>query len=158
MNKVFVGLAIAALLSACATQAPLYKETQSGRAEATMEGVTLDEMRNEIILGCTRNGMEVESGTNAVTCGKREEGGRGFAAQMLIGNAYSGTPYTKVKFTFAQTGNDVFVVAEPWLEIGMGFGETKRIPITNVAMRNDLQKGLDTAAANARARRNQEAP
>jgi hypothetical protein len=143
-------VAAALLLSSCVSQPPLYKSTQSGKAEIVIPGVTVDRVRNEIVLACARNGGETESGLNHVICGKREEGGYGFAAQLLLGNTYSGTPYTKVKFTFAQTGDGVFVVADPWLEMTMGFGEVKRVPITNVALRNDLQAGLERAAENAR--------
>lgn len=115
-----------------------------------MAGVSLEQMKNEIVLVCAQRGMEVETSSHAVTCGRREEGGRGILAQALVGNAYSQTPMTKVRFTLAETNGGVFVVADPWLEMTMGFGEIKRIPITNNAFRNDLQSGLDQAAEKAK--------
>ena len=118
-----------------------------------MDGVTVDEMRNELVLACSRSGKEVVTDSNSVTCSYLEEGGRGFAAQLLMGNSFSGTPYTRVKFTFASVPGGVFVVADPWLEMGMGFGEKKIVPLRNNALRNELQAGLDAAAANAKARR-----
>lgn len=147
------GLLFVVAQAGCVSQPVLMKQTSSGKAETTMTGATVDEVRNEIVLACTKSGKEVVTDSNSVTCSYREEGGRGFAAQVLMGNSLSSTPYTRVKFTFAQAPDGVFVVADPWLEMGMGFGEKKIVPLRSNALRNDLQAGLDAAAANARARR-----
>ncbi len=139
-------------LAGCASQPALVRDTGSGKAEATFEGVTVDEVRNNITLACAQAGKEIVTDTHSVTCSQLDKGGRGNMAQFLLGNGYSGTPYERVKFTFAATPNGVFVVADPWLEMTMGFGEKKIIPINNNAMRNELQAGLDAAAASARQR------
>lgn len=155
-GKVMRAIALTVMLAAisgCASQPALMKQTASGKAETTIEGVSVDEMRNELVLGCTRAGKEVQTDAHSVTCAHREEGGRGMAAQLLLGNSFSSTPYTKVKFTFAAVPGGVFITADPWLEMGMGFGEVQRVPLTNNGIRNELQSGLDQAAANARNRR-----
>jgi hypothetical protein len=150
--------ALVAYDGAYAKQPDLIKHTASGKAEATIPGVTVDEFRNEIVLGCTKQGMDVEPELSTVICSKLKEGGRGFAAELLLGNRLSGKPYDKIKFTFAKDGDGVFVTAESYLEMTMGFGEVKKIPYTNNAVQNDIQAGLDRAAENARARQKGSVP
>jgi hypothetical protein len=141
------------IVAGCVSQAPLTRQTQSGKAEATFDNVTPDEMRNEVALRCSQSGGEVQSDQYSVTCGRRDDSGHALLAQTLIGNGYSQTPWQRLRVTFAPTGNGVFVTAESWMEMSMGFGEVKRIPDTNNADRNQLQAALDAAAASARNRR-----
>lgn len=151
MVRTLGGLILLAL-AGCAAQPDLIRQTGSGKAEATFAGVTVDEVRNALTLSCSKMGKEVATDTHSVTCSQLDKGGRGNMAQFLMGNSFSGTPYERVKFTFAATQGGVFVVADPWLEMGMGFGEKKIIPINNNAMRNDLQAGLDSVADYLRTR------
>jgi outer membrane murein-binding lipoprotein Lpp len=141
------------IVAGCVSQAPLTRQTQSGKAEATFDNVTPDELRNEIVLRCTQDGGEVQADQYSVTCGKRDDGNRALLAQVLVGNDYSQTPWQKMRITFAPVGSGVFVTADAWMEMTMGFGEVKRIPNTNNALRNELQAALEHAAENARNRK-----
>jgi len=107
----------------------------------------MEQVRNEFVLACARTGGEVQSDTYSVTCGKRNDSMRGMFAQALIGNAYSQTPWEKIRFTFAPTNNGIFVTVSGWMEMTMGFGEVKRIPYDNNNFRNQAQRGLDEVAA-----------
>ena len=146
---------LALALTGCASDQPLNRQTESGKAEAVLPNITVDAFRNEAILRCAQHGGEMESGQNSVICSREETGGRGIAAQLLVGNAYSGTPHTKLRLTFAQQGTGLYVVADEWLEITMGFGEVKKIPLTSNALRNSLQTDLDTIAERLRLQQSQ---
>lgn len=137
----------ALVLSACAAQPALVKNTGSGNAETTFRNVSPDRVKNEIVVACMKTGAEVTSDQYSVTCAKRNDGTKGMMAQALLGNGFSQTPWEKLRFTIAPTGNDVFVTAVAWMEMTMGFGEVKRIPYDGNAMQNQMQTMLDAAAS-----------
>lgn len=144
MKKIeFAAAIVVAALTGCAAQPALLKETASGKPEATLPNVTMDEVRNEIALGCNRMGSQVISDQFSVTCTKETEGNRAFLAQALLGNGYSQTPHENIRFTMSPTTGGVFVTVDGWMEMTMGFGEKKRVPYNNNNFRNAMQSGLD---------------
>ena len=80
---------------------------------------------------------------SSVICGKELEGGSAVFGQMLIGNAYSTTPVSKVKFTIAQVNNDTKVWADMWMETQMAMGQVQQMAITDNASKNTIQQRLD---------------
>ncbi|WP_249531107.1 hypothetical protein [Escherichia coli] len=83
------------------------------------------------------------SDNSSVICGKELEGGSAVFGQMLIGNAYSTTPVSKVRFTIAQVNNDTKVWADMWMETQMAMGQVQQMAITDNASKNTIQQRLD---------------
>ena len=131
-------------LSACASQPALVKSTQSGLPEARFRQTTTKYVRDKLALACASTGSIVQSSDYSIVCSRRNDSGRGFMAQALLGNACSDTPMEKLEFTTVQAGADVFVTARGWMEIKKCFGDIQRVEYDrNNNFRNEVQAGLD---------------
>lgn len=129
------------LLSACVSQEPLIKQTESGKSEGNYPGKTKEQVKDALVARCARFGnMVFESSDSSVICGKQSDS---VLAQMAVGNAYS-TPATfKVKFTIAKINDAVKVWADMWIESQMPGGQLNQMPVSDNNDRNMVQKALD---------------
>ena len=64
-------------------------------------------------------------------------------AQLLVGNAYSTTPQSKIRFSIGKVNDDVKVWADAWIESQMPGGQVNQMPVTSNDVRNSIQSGLD---------------
>ncbi|MHB9319094.1 hypothetical protein ACP3TG_08250 [Phytobacter diazotrophicus] len=147
MKKVLMASAIIFSVVGCAGQAPLKKQTASGKPEAVYKNTQKSQVKDWITELCSSTGFMIsESTDNTITCGKQQEGGQAILSQALIGNAYSTTPVSKTRFTLAQINSDTKVWADMWVETQMAFGQMQQVPITNNNVRNQVQDALDQLA------------
>ncbi|EMO8882813.1 hypothetical protein WDT71_000478 [Shigella boydii] len=144
MNKMTVLLLSATIISGCTSSVPLIKKTQSGKPEGVYQNTTKDKVKDALVNYCNSRGLIIYNADNSsVICGKELEGGSAVFGQMLIGNAYSTTPVSKVKFTIAQVNNDTKVWADMWMETQMAMGQVQQMAITDNASKNTIQQRLD---------------
>lgn len=137
---------ISALLVGCANQAPLLKETASGKAEGEYPNHTPEQVIDAIVQRCNEVGSVIEDQSkNYVICSRQMEGGSSMMMQMAIGNAYSTTPQIKVRYSVSNFRTGAKVWAESWAETQMAFGQVQRAPLNNNNVRNNLQNVLDKA-------------
>lgn len=126
-------------LSGCASPT-LLKKTASGLPEGVFVDDTRDHIKQRLLSACAKRGlMTMEYGASQVECSQVMTGGDAFLAQMIVGNSYSTTPESKVRFTVTQIGNDVQVVAHQWIESQMAFGQIRRQPLNQAKHVNDIQ-------------------
>lgn len=148
MKKLLVVLVAATVMAACAPQQALVKQTASGYPEGLFENTDIESVRSKLIEGCSSRGIFVQEATaNQVVCGKTMEGGDAILAQMLVGNSYSTTPEQKVRFVIYQSGPNVKVTAQQWVESQMAFGQMRRQELTGNNQKNDLQRFLFSLGA-----------
>lgn len=141
--KCFV-LTIMVILSGCANQEPLHKQTASGKPEGIYSGVSKVAVKDSLVRFCNNNGFMVyESNDSSVICGKQREGGSAVLTQALIGNSYSTTPVDKVRFTIASEEKNTKVWADMWVETQMAMGQTQQMPLTDNQSKNFIQYVLD---------------
>lgn len=132
-----------ALLTGCAAQVPLSVHTQSGYAEGIFEGLTMDEVSSRITERCINKGFTVEdSNKNSVVCSKEETGGGAVLAQLMIGNSYSTTPVSKIRFVMIHKNQQTRVVAYPSMSTQMAFGQVKSVEMNSANTRNNIQKAF----------------
>ncbi|MFU8924915.1 hypothetical protein [Acinetobacter puyangensis] len=142
-----IGLMIGVLLLAGCAQVPLNKQTTSGYAEATFQGVSLEDARNRLVLGCNRTGLNIrETSSNKVVCSKTMEGMSAVFTQAAIGNKYSTTPEELLVFQLAKIDNNVHVSARNYTETQMALGQINRVEIKNNKSINNMQILLDNVA------------
>lgn len=147
MKRIVASLVLVGL-TACAPQQALIKQTSSGYPEGVFQNTTLDAVRSRLIEGCSSRGVLVqEASGNQVVCGKTMEGGDAVLAQMLVGNSYSTTPDRKIRFIMYQSGADVRVTAQQWIESQMAFGQVRRQELNGNNHRNDIQQFLFSLGA-----------
>lgn len=152
MKVIIFAIALAAL-AGCAPQQALLRNTQSGYPEETYPGTTQEIIKARLMDGCASRGSLVhDSGSNHVVCGKTMAGGEAVMAQLLVGNSYSTTPELKVRFTIFQSGDDVRVTAQQWIETQMAFGQMRRTDLNGNNHRNNLQSFLASIAPPSQAR------
>ena len=148
MKKLVSVSILALLLSACAPQQALLKPTTSGYPEGVFSNATVDSVRSKLIDGCSSRGILVqEASGNQVVCGKTMEGGSAVLAQMLVGNSYSTTPEQKIRFIIYQTGSNVKVTAQQWIESQMAMGQVRRQELNGNNHKNDIQNFLFSLGA-----------
>ena len=148
MKKLAFASILALLLSACVTQQSLIKSTASGYPEGVFSNASLDSVRSKLIDGCSSRGILVqEASGNQVVCGKTMEGGDAVLAQLLVGNSYSTTPERKIRFIIYQTGSNVKVTAQQWIESQMALGQVRRQELNGNNHKNDIQNFLFSLGA-----------
>lgn len=135
------------VITGCAAQPALMRQTQSGRPEATFRGATASVIRNELATSCAKKGANTSSTEYTVTCSKKNDSMRGIMAQALLGNACSNTPMERIEFSINQAGDDVFVTARGMMQIEKCFGQVETVDYDNNNFRNEVQQGLDGAVA-----------
>lgn len=85
----------------------------------------------------------MESTTANVLCSKETPGGGAVMAQLLIGNAYSTTPLSKIRFSISKIDDGVKVWADAWIETQMPGGQLNQMAMTGNDVKNSIQAGLD---------------
>lgn len=136
-------LALALILSGCATPEPLHKNTASGKPEGEYKGATVEAVRNALMTRCNNGGAMTSVSGNEVTCKKRLEGGGAIMTQLLIGNSYSTPPLFVLHYTIGEQTDGVKVWADSWVETQMVGGQVNTMPTNDNHTRNILQDGLD---------------
>ncbi|MCL4315343.1 MAG: hypothetical protein M1527_00435 [Gammaproteobacteria bacterium] len=148
MKNLVVVVASVLALTACAPQQALLKSTVSGYPEGSFSNSTVEVVRSKLIDGCSSRGILVqEAAGNQVVCGKTMDGGDAVLAQMLVGNSYSTTPERKIRFVIYQSGSDVKVSAQQWIESQMAFGQVRRQELNSNNQKNDIQQFLFSLGA-----------
>jgi hypothetical protein len=146
--KKLVVFAFLAFAAGCAQQQPLLKQTASGYPEGLFRNADVDTIRSRLMDGCTSGGIPViDAGGNQVLCGKTMTGGDAVLAQLLVGNSYSTTPERKLKFMIFQSGGDVRVTAQQWVETQMAFGQMRRQELRSNNQNNEIQQFLQNLGA-----------
>ncbi len=134
------------LLAGCAQQPDRMKLTASSYPEGVFKGAKLDAIRAKIMDACGQKGYVVaESSTNTVNCTKDTAGLEEVAFRMAIGNAYSTTPYRKVRATLYEIDGNVKVTLSLTIETQMPFGQVRSTPVDNNEAFNEMQKLLNDA-------------
>jgi PBP1b-binding outer membrane lipoprotein LpoB len=143
-----ISLALAALvLTGCAQEA-VRKQTQSGYPEGMFKTASTAEVRSKIINGCINKGLQIEdSGAGQIVCSRELDGLQASFTQIAISNSYSTTPQMKVKFVPVQVGDDVRVVAYPWVESVMPGGQVRKVEANGNKDRNAIQGFLNSLGA-----------
>lgn len=148
MKNLIVIIASALVLPACAPQQALLKPTPSGYPEGIFSNSNIEAVRSKLIDGCSSKGILVQEASGSqVVCGKTMEGGDAVLAQMLVGNSYSTTPERKIRFVIYQSGTDVRVTAQQWIESQMAFGQVRRQELNSNNQKNDIQQFLFSLGA-----------
>lgn len=149
MKHLVVVAAVIFALTACAPQQALLKPTSSGYPEGIFFNTTVEIVRSKLIDdGCSSRGVMVqEAAGNQVVCGKTMEGGDAVLAQLVVGNSYSTIPEQKIRFVLYQSGTEVKVSAQQWIELQMAFGQLKRQELNNNNQRNYIQQFLFSLGA-----------
>lgn len=143
MNKMTVLLLSATIISGCTSSVPLIKKLNQENL-GVYQNTTKDKVKDALVNYCNSRGLIIYNADNSsVICGKELEGGSAVFGQMLIGNAYSTTPVSKVRFTIAQVNNDTKVWADMWMETQMAMGQVQQMAITDNASKNTIQQRLD---------------
>lgn len=136
-----VALSSALILSGCANQESLKKQTASGKPEAEYPGKTKEQVKDALLNYCNGKGLTVfESTDSLVVCGKAADS---VMAQMLVGNAYSTEAMAKIRFTIASVNNTPKVWSDMWLESQMPGGQINQLQSKNVKDINSVQNMLD---------------
>ncbi|QCT21742.1 hypothetical protein FEM41_19840 [Jejubacter calystegiae] len=144
MKKLAIIGFAALVLSGCANQPKLIKETQSGKPEGFYTSTTKEKVKDALINYCNNQGLTIYGADNSsVICGREQQGGSAIFTQALIGNAYSTTPVSKVRFTISQINNDVKVWADMWVETQMAMGQVQQMQVTSNDVKNIIQQRLD---------------
>ena len=148
MKKLITIIASTLVLTACAHQQALLKSTSSGYPEGIFPNSNVEAVRSKLIDGCSSKGILVqETNGNQVVCGKTMEGGDAVLAQMIVGNSYSTTPERKIRFVIYQSGTDVRVTAQQWMESQMAFGQIRRQELNSNNQKNNVQQLLFSLGA-----------
>lgn len=144
MKKLLSAMVAGMLLSGCAHETPLNKQTQSGKPEGIYKNETKDKVQSALVSMCNSKGFMVYGADqNSVVCGKQMDGMSGVMAQALIGNAYSTPPIYKTRFTISQINNDTKVWADMWIETQMAMGQLQQMPVDSNDVKNNIQQALD---------------
>lgn len=135
-------------ITGCMSQAQLVKQTASGYPEGVFKDAKVEDVKPKLIEGCSKIGAMVAQADNSqVVCQKTMEGGDAVLAQLLIGNSYSTTPVSFVRFVMYPSGNDVKVTGYQWIETQMAFGQVNRQELKGNNHINDLQNFLFSIGA-----------
>lgn len=140
MGKLSIVIIIATLIFGCATLPPL--NTNSGRPEITLCGVSKNEMMEKVVAGASMDGFNIRSTSNfQIVMGKPLTNP---LAAGLYGSRYDSTPEFRLVWTFADIGNScthigvaLFMVTNP----GSAFEKMSDFSTGKDA--HDIQKGLE---------------
>lgn len=146
--KKIITIVMSFILTACATPVALNKQTSSGYPEGVFSNTTVDVVKSKIMEGCSSKGIMVQDvQSNSVICGKTMSGNDAFLATLAMGNSYSTTPERKVRFMVFQSGSNVKVTAQQWMDLQMAFGQTKKQELNSNNQRNNMQDFLEKLGA-----------
>ena len=144
--RIALSIACLSIIAGCAApdqQVALLKPTASGFAEGTAAQSDVAAIRSRIIERCAAHGSTVqETGVQSVTCSRVLQGMQAVAISYGMGNAYSTAPEGKTQFLITQSGSDVRVVAQSWVELQMPGGQVRRQNVTDAKTRNYTQTFL----------------
>ena len=151
--RIALSVVCLSIIAGCATpgqQVALLKPTASGFAEGVAPQSDVTTIRSRIIERCAARGSAVqETGAQSVTCSRVLQGMQAVAISYGMGNAYSTAPEGKTMFLITQSGADVRIVAQSWVELQMPGGQVRRQNVTDATTRNILQTFLrDDIGAN----------
>ena len=144
--RVALSVVCLSIITGCAAPgqyAALTKPTESGFAEGVAAQSDVATIRSRIIERCAAHGSAVqENGPQSVTCSRQLQGVQAATISYLMGNAYSTSPQAKTMFLVTQSGVDVRVVAQSWIELQMPGGQVRRQNMTDAQTRNYTQEFL----------------
>ncbi|MCM2340110.1 hypothetical protein [Rhodoferax sp.] len=136
------------IVTACAQQQILLKQTSSGYPEGVFKNTNVESIRSKLLDACSIRGYLVHEATgNQVVCGKTMSGTEAVFAQMLVGNSYSTTPEQRIKFIVYQSGSNVKVTANQWIESQMAMGQVRRQELNSNNQNNSIQQLLFSMGA-----------
>lgn len=145
MKKIIAVITMTVALASCATTPAVQRIalTPSGRPEASFIGRSPDVVQGLIASGCMNRGMLVVNSTpNQVQCEIPMNAFQATAAQLLIGNSYSTTPQSFVRFAIVPVGGDTRVQAQMWVQTQMAFGQMQQQELNSNEQFNSVQSFL----------------
>lgn len=103
--------------------------TPSGLADATFDKTSQTEAAAKLANHCMNKGWAVASQSgNQVVCEVPMNTMKTALMQVLVGNRYSTTPRSYVKFSVAQIGENSRAQGTAWVETQMAFGQVRQQP------------------------------
>lgn len=136
------------MIVACAQQQALLKQTSSGYPEGVFQNANVEIVRSKLLDSCSSRGYIVyETTGNQIVCGKTMSGSEAVFAQMLVGNSYSTTPERRVRFIIYQSGNNVKVTVNQWIESQMAMGQIRKQELNSNNQNNSIQQMLFSLGA-----------
>jgi hypothetical protein len=138
-------LILTGTLSACATTSSLpYVPPR-----VTIHGVDTAAVKGTLVQRCVEGSGLVEVSTDhQLICSKPMDFSFGsLMYRALATPEYSTNPDEKIRFTFAETSEGVFVSVDMYREFQTAFGQVNRRPITNGNLASQAQQGLDKLKA-----------
>lgn len=147
----FIGISAAlVLLTACATQEIILKQTPSGHAEGTFAGASPDQVKSRIQFGCARRGWAVyASSLSQVVCGYELQGSREeWGARLVIGNLDGAKLVHKRKFVIDTNPSGSNTLVYEWLEAQPELGTPRQVEVLRNSHRNAAQQFLWSLGAN----------
>lgn len=142
MKKILLLALSIALLSGCANQEALIKQTNSGKPEGEYPGKNKVQVKDALVISCNEQSWIVfESSDSTVICGKENNN---VLAQMAVGNAYSTQAMSKVRFSIAEISDSTKVWANMWIESQMPGGQVNQLPLESNQAKNTIQRQLNS--------------
>lgn len=142
--RLFFMILVAVFVSGCSTPPARIAQTESGRPEALVKGVTTEQIRSQVLAACVKNRMFIKSSSaTEVVCSRELDGTDSLVMQLAVGNSYSTAPVANARVTFWQQGGDVKVVGYQWAETQMAFGQVKTIEMNGNEAFNGMQSFLN---------------
>jgi S1-C subfamily serine protease len=106
--------------------------TPSGQPDSIFPAVTSKDAVSKLANQCMNKGWSITSQTdNQLVCEIPVNGFKAALQQMLIGNSYSTTPRSFVRFTVANLAEHARAQAAAWVETQMAFGQMRQQPYTD---------------------------
>lgn len=107
---------------------------------------TADDAAQSLASLCVAKGIPViEQDSRHVQCASEVSGLSGALTQMLIGNAYSTTPLSVVRFSIVPAKGYAAVQAVQWVETQMAFGQVRRTTLDGRKQTERLRAALIAA-------------
>ncbi len=140
-------IAVAAISVVAANAAPALADrlvlTPSGQPDAVFANTPMDQAASKLASACMSAGWQISSqSSNQLICEIKVGVFKAALQQALIGNSYSTTPKTFVRFSIAQLNGDSRAQAAEWTETTMPFGQVQRADYNNDDNFNFLQNFL----------------
>ena len=128
-------------LAGCATGPSIaYRAPQ-----VTINGGTVEAAKMTIVRNCVSGGGSIEQNTaDQLVCSKPMDGSFGSMMYRALATPnYSTNPDGKVRYSFVQAGDQLYITADMYLEYQTAFGQVNRTPITNGNVAAQGQAMLD---------------
>lgn len=137
--KVISTVVIAALALSSTAIAERQAITPSGLPDAIFASTTAENAVSKLANACMNRGWSISSQTSSqLICEIPVNGFKAAMQQMLIGNSYSTTPRSFVRFSVASLADNARAQANAWVETQMALGQMRQQPYQDDATIDNL--------------------